>query len=378
MPKVLRAAALASAAILALTGTGPASAALTSAKLFVTGASQALGGTGGLEIKFETAPTDNDIAKVTLYVPTGYQLATTQSPGTRLGTASARILARDLSAALPVTGELVVANPTDHAATGVLCTGTPMHSAIWALEFTAAGARLTVPVFVDAETTPLTSFAVATIVICLPPSDVPPGTPGRAPLGAKVLSAEFSTSALVNPRAHGEYRWRATLTGYGTATGSPDPATTVEVQSLVELPTQLTLRARPARSAKRGLAVVSYAGSLRANENAVPDASVDVLKGATAQSGRKLRTQTTDDNGAFVGTFSQQKRARPGVVFLVARATLEGRDLDAAACTASFLPPASPFPIPCINATVGGFTVSSRTVRVTVPALPKPKAKKKR
>jgi hypothetical protein len=347
-------------------GARPAS--LASAKLFVIGASQAAGGAGGVRIKYQEQQGDDPVAKVTFYVPQGYQVTTSQTAGTKLGAAAATVFAGDLNAVVPVTGTVETAAAGEFAAQATACTGTPTHSAIWALRLQAAGTPLTVPVFVDAITAPpLSTLAVAQLVICLAPPDVPPNTPGRAPLGAKVLTADFTSNALVNPSARGEHRWRATVTPYTPAQGTPNAAATIELQSLVELPSQITLKAKARRSAKRGVSTVGYSGTLLSNLQGIEGASIDVLKGATARSVKKFKTQTTDSSGAFSGSFAQKQAKRASLVYVVAKATVPDRDLGAAACQATFVPPAAPFPIPCQDATIGGFTLTGSAVKVTIP-----------
>ena len=366
--------------MVAVTVTAPARAALTSFRMFVTGASQALGATAGVTLEFRAAPAESDVAKLTSYVPEGYRLITSRSPGSRLGSAAGRFFARDTNAVVPAIGTLDVANAADFATEATLCTGTPTHDATWVLKLTLEGTAttLTLPAFVDAAIAPATPFASATIVICLPPSDVPPGTPGRAPLGAKALGVELTTNALVNPREHGEYRWRSIVIGYGAATGRPDANTAVEVQSVVELPTQITLRVKAGKSATRGVASLAYTGTLRANDQGLSDAAVEVLKGPTPRSLKKLRVQTTDDNGVFRGTLAQKQSTRRLPVYVAARTAFAERDLGASACAATFVPPASPFPIPCTSATIGAFSVGTRVVTAIVPAAAKTKPKKRR
>jgi len=213
-------------------------------------------------------------------------------------------------------------------------------------------------------------------LILTPPPDIPPGTPGRATFGAKLIGAEFTTNAVVNPTAAGEFRWRALATPYFPAQGKVNAAGTVEVQSLVNLPTQLTLKAKVRKSAKKGVVNVNFNGLLLSNLKGVDGATVDVLKGSTATGVRRFKTFTTDENGAFSGTFAQKQAKKATSVFLVARATTAEQDLGASGCTATFVPPISPVALPCTDATIGGVSVASQVVKVTVPAAPKPKKKK--
>lgn len=363
------------AALAALTLAGTALAAYTP-KLVVTGASQATGGGGGVKVKFTVPQTDDPTARATFYVPAGYQVTTTGAAGQQLGTSTATVFAIDLNAVVPVAGTVEVGNPADFAAQATLCTGTPTHTATWVLRLSAAGTPLVVPVFVDMVVGPLAQIAVAQLVICLPPPDIPPGTPGRATLGAKLISAEFTANAIVNPAARGQFRWRALATPYTPAVGQVNAAGTVELQSIVNLPTQLTLRARVLKSAKKGVSNVTFNGLLLSNLIGVEGATVDVLKGATARGVRKLRSFTTTATGAFAGSFAQKQAKKATPVYLVARATTQDQDLGATGCTATFVPPISPVALPCINATIGGVTVSSPVVKVTVPAAPKTKTKK--
>src|ERR671937_2454568 len=226
MTSSLRIGAVGVAAVLAATlaasglaGSSRASA-IPSAKFFVSGASQVPNGPGGVKFKFVAAQAESDIAKATFYVPQGYRLTSGQAAATKLGTTAATVFARDLNAVVPVTGTVEVAAASEFAAESTTCTGTTTHTDFWALRLQAAGTPLTVPVFVDAITTPpLAAVASAQLVLCLPPSDVPAGTPGRATLGAKVLTAEFTSSAFANPATAGDYTWRALVTPYGPANG---------------------------------------------------------------------------------------------------------------------------------------------------------------
>lgn len=361
---------LAAVAVLALAGS--ASAGITSAKITVSSASQALGGVG-TKLKLTKSQADNDVARAVFYVPQGYSLSSS-AVGTQLGTAAATVFARDLNAIVPVTGTVTVANPADFVAQATACTGTANHSQIWALNLQAAGTPLTVPAFVDTITAPpLSALAVGTVTFCLPPSDIPQGTPGRATLGASLITAEFTTNAIVNPSLAGSYRWRATVTPYKTANGQFDAAGTVETQSIVNLPTKLSLTAKGKKGAVRGTYTVTYGGKLTSNGQGVDSATVDVLKGSTAKGVKKFKTQSTSA-GAYSGSFTVKQAKKATFVYLVAKAATSDQDLGIAGCTATFVPPLSLAPIPCVSATIAGVSLTSSVVKVTIPAGPKPKS----
>src|SRR6266516_2369151 len=163
-------------------------AAYTSPKLEVTQA-----GTTSV-IKASLSPDDDATASVRIYAPTGTQLTTNQAPGTSLGTVSALVKALDLGGAdLPFQGQLLVAPPgAVPAAVQAACTQGATPLATWLLALTAAGQSVNVPAFVVATTGAQTALGPASIQVCLPPPDVPSGTPGRAVFGAKLYSARLT------------------------------------------------------------------------------------------------------------------------------------------------------------------------------------------
>src|SRR5256885_9771 len=82
--------------------------------------------------------------------------------------------------------------------------------------------------FVVATAGPEASLGATKLVVCLPPPDVPVGTPGRATFGAKLLSATFSASAITEPKASADLRWTSLWTPYTPGKGTPNPAGSVE------------------------------------------------------------------------------------------------------------------------------------------------------
>ena len=175
-----------------------------------------------------------------IYIPTGYQIGT-PAAGTKLGDVTATAAAADLGGAiLPLTGDLqaVAPNATGAAQCGVAA------SQYWNLHLTAAGQTLDIPLYVvAANATETASGYQAKLVVCLPPPDVPAGTPGRATFGAKLLSASFGASSITQPVASGDYRWTSLFTPYNPGKGTPNAAGTVETQSIRHIPTQIKLNA---------------------------------------------------------------------------------------------------------------------------------------
>jgi len=357
MTKRIRVALVGAVSLLALAFAGSALASFTP-KLTVTNATQAAGSGGGVTITVQVNQTDDPTAKVSIYVPNGYQL-NSPNPGTKLGDVKATAQAADLGGAvLPLTGDLLAVDPKQFATQQAAC-GVTTVAATWDLHLTAAGQTLDVPMFVVQNTGPELTVGQFKLVICLPPPDVPAGTPGRATFGAKLLSATFTSSAFTNPPSAGEYRWTSAWTPYTPNTGKPNAAGSLEVQSLVRLPTQVALTARKTRTFKnvkvKGKTVkqlwTRVAVIARVTENTQPVAGIRVTM---TVNGKRLGAASTDTkNGAVTGTFLLRK----GTATVAASGAIPTRDLGAPGCvkTAIF------GGIPCSDATVGGSTVRATT-----------------
>ena len=100
MKSIIRLVALSSAATAALALAGNA---LATPKLSVRQTSTSL--TLGLS----RTQSDPVPAKTQIFVPTGYTLNTSQAPGTKIGSASGMLFAKDLNVSAPFTGDVVVA-----------------------------------------------------------------------------------------------------------------------------------------------------------------------------------------------------------------------------------------------------------------------------
>src|SRR3954469_18231155 len=234
MTKSIRVALLACAAVATLAFASSALAAYTSPKLVVASLTPQAAGSGGpVRVGVTVENADDPTARVQILIPTGYQIGT-PGPGTKLGDVTATAAAADLGGAiLPLTGELqaVAPNTTGAAQCGVAA------SQYWNLHLTAAGQTLDIPLYVVAANANETAAGYqAKLVVCLPPPDVPAGTPGRATFGAKLLSATFASSAITEPTAAGDYKWTSLWTPYNPGKGTPNAAGSVETQSLRHLP----------------------------------------------------------------------------------------------------------------------------------------------
>ena len=370
MKKVHRAFVAAGAALATLAFAGTALA--TYAPKLVVSSTGGSGLGGATRIGVVVGTTDDPTAKTTIYVPNGYTVGT-PSPGTDLGKVTATAAAADLGGAvLPLTGELdaIAPNSTTQAA-AQQCGVTPTQT--WDLHLSAAGQTLDIPLFVVAPLAPETALGyVQKLVVCLPPPDVPVGTPGRSVFGAKLLSATFTSSAITQPTAAGDFRWTSLFTPYTPNTGKANAAGSVEVQALRHLPAKVTLsvtrkrvvthKTVKVRGKRVKRTVVSTAVSFKTavTENGQPAASATVsvtsrgkklgAKGFTMtglKSATLVATALVDSDTGSVPTGTP---AAPTDLFF--------HDLGSSGCV--------PTPLfqglPCTDATLGGETATTSVV----------------
>lgn len=365
MKQALRTALFAAAILTALAFTGSAFASF--APKLVVSTSNAGQGT---RIGVVVGASDDPTAVTTIYVPSAYQIAT-PAAGTKLGDVTATAAALDLGGVvLPLTGELDAIAPT--ATTGAeaqACGVTPTQT--WDLHLSAAGNTLDIPVFIVTSPQPVAAAGYANeIVVCLPPPDVPVGTPGRSFDGAKLLSASFQTAAIAEPAAPGDYRWTSTWTPYSPGTGQPNTAGSVETQSIRHHPAAMVfhyIRHKITTTKTKSVKVkgkrkkvttkvvttkVTY--STTATENGKPPVNVAVAVDVNGK---------TKNGGSGSFTLAHGKSVKVAVAALIdadSGAVPTGvqpdvtdlffHDLGASACTATPIFQG----LPCIDATLGG------------------------
>jgi hypothetical protein len=336
---------LAVSAVVVLVGASSAVAALTPSFSATTTAQATV-------VAYAQQTGDDPLAAITFYVPVDYAALLAQPEGDVVGTVSGTGIAADLAnSPLQLKGNITAAAPTTTVSfagatvplstLATACTGTATHGAYWLLNLAAAGQTLQVPAYVDDVplTIPLSSIANNTITFCLPPPDVPAGTPGRAALGAKLVSATLNITDVFSA-APQWYTWHATVTPYSPGTGKANPAGTVEVQSVDRTPQQLTVSAKLRKPGS-----VAVAGRLLAGGRAVPGAAVTILAGK-----RGVAKVTTKSNGSFAIVVKASGAARFSATTVVT-------PRKAASCNAYFAP------APCAGTWVAGFTATSAAVR---------------
>lgn len=335
--------------------TGSALAAFTptisvSAKPARTGAS-------GVTAIRATVPRDDDaLARIQIFAPTGYTATFGQAVAAEIGTASAQVQVREpiAGAVLPITGRLVVADPAAVTASVTRCTGSPTHTALWALVLTAAGQELpAIPVAVDAAAGPTAAFASYTITLCLPNPSIPVSD-GGATFGAKLINAQLNVRGVFSlPAADGDYVWRAVATPWPNGPGAPVAANTREARAHIMLPAAVTVTSR-AGAKRRGFRTVTISGIARERTNALSAASVRV------QVGGAVKTVRTNANGAYRTTF----RLRAGRRYTAAVVLTIGERPAAGACSTPG-PIQAATGVPCATETMPFYEVAQDPIPAT-------------
>lgn len=308
------------------------------------------------KITLSQAVTDDPTAKITIYVPLGYTIDLSQPPRTGIGTSSGRINATDLA---PPSGlnidfgggiqSVAVAEAPPSAA---LCSP-GAHQAIWVVSPSAAGVSLEpIPIIVDRITSgPEAAFASAKLQVCLRPPDLPPGTPGRSPQGARFLNATFTILGAFTVVGQSAARWTALFTPYRPGFGSVNAADTVESQSIPRASGGVSLHGQLVRRGTGWFARLT--GSVA---DAGAAARVQLLAGSSV-----LASITTAPSGGFTKTVPIKRTT----VFR-ATATVPESDVTSQGC--------APMLAACSSVTAAGFTAESAKVTVKV----KPVKKKRR
>jgi hypothetical protein len=302
--------------------------------------------TTSLTIKVSQDQSDAQPAKIQIYVPNGYTPVLGAAPGTKIGTTTGHVFARDVGVPLPLEGDVVTDDPAKH--TKDACSP-GANAAIWLLNLSVAGQNISLPVYVNPTSAAESALGVAKLTVCLGPADVPAGTPGRSPNGAQLLDATFTVENTLTPSA-GAATWISFWTPYKAGSPAPDPAATVEARSFVG-PGTVTLRAKILNKAKK---IVRLAGVVT-QSGPVAGAKVALLINTRTRFATK-----SNASGGFAFRLQNTNR-RPTTTFFQAVATAVARDITSTGCSSPTMPP-----IPCVSATAGPFTAKSARIKVRV------------
>ena len=346
MGKTLRLALLACVAAGALAFAGSA---LATPRLIIGG--QTALGSSQVSMQFLEEKTDAAPARVVIYAPAGYTGTVTASPGTQLGTVHADLQALAISpdAIISADGQILADNPATHT-TDACSPG--LHTAVWILRVTVSGQTINVPAYVDAPppgTDPLAGTSPFRIAFCFSSPYEQAGA-ARAPFGAKIVNAvlQLNQGTLRTPSARGSYAWRAVVTPYTVNSGAPNAAGTVEARGVVDTPDLLSIAVKVTDKKKR---MVRVTGNLRAGDF--------VLGGATVSLAGSVKAKKKTSSGGSV-VFNLRFKKKGTYTFRLTSNVLP-YDITQDGCKTPTAPS-----LPCVSATANGFTVTSRTVRLTV------------
>jgi hypothetical protein len=327
--------------IVALALAGSARAAYTP-RITVSHTPLAIAGGGTTDLTVSFGQNDDATARATIYVPQGYTGTLDVAAGTQIGTVDASVVASAISPTpLQLRGTIVADDPSKYVVQAAQCTGSPDHEAVWLLRLPAADKELVVPVYLDSAPAeaPLGKFSVVT---CLPSPYIPPAA-GGATFGAKLVTAALHLKSVFTlPSQKGSYGWTIVATPYNVGTATPNAAGTVQARGFVQLPAQLSLKAK----VKKKLATL--AGSLKVNVSRPAGLKVTLLSGTSRAKLTAAGSATTRAGGAFSFRTAVKK-----ATYFRARVTAPARPTTCSGGVPG---------IPCASATLNPFTVQSAIV----------------
>jgi hypothetical protein len=294
-----------------------------------------------LTIKVSQAQTDPQPANISIYVPNGYSINTSAAPGTKIGSTSGTVFSRDANIPLPLSGDVVAVPPTTNAPG---CDPVP-HIAVWNLALSVAGQSINLPVHVDqlAAGDPRGAYKLA---VCLAPDDVPVGTPGRSPNGARLLDATFTVDNVFTVPA-GQSIWGATTTPW--AGGVPNLAGTVETRSFVANGTISIAKKVNARAR-----LVRFTGKVTQAGAGVAGARVSLLLNG------KVTKFSARTNASGNYSLVLHKSGKKTTSIFQARVVVPERDITSVGCAS----PTPGIPGGCVSATASAFTAVSAKLKI--------------
>jgi hypothetical protein len=335
---------LAAATLAALVLAGVALAANT-ASISVTHTPMASSSSQATTIHVKIPQATDPIARIAIYVPNGYTANLSAAAGTTIGSVSASAFAHDTGLVLPLTGGVLTDSPSAHTSDAAACLGGAA-AAVWNLNLSVAGQTVQVPLYVSATSGAETALGSYKLVICLPPPDVPVGTPGRAVFGVQVLDALFTVNGIfTTPAAPTTAAWLAFYTPYNPGAGTVNALGTFEAEALVGVPASVKAHAVAVKH-------TTYKVTGTVTEGTAPAAGVAV----TLYRGSKRVAGATTGAG---GTFSFSGKLAKGTNVFQVKASAPERS---AACVAPAPPTLAP--AGCTGATLASWKAASATLKV--------------
>jgi hypothetical protein len=350
--------ALVAAASIATLASANAALAANTGSVTVWHTPQTLANSESTSIHVTVPQSTDPIARFNIYSAAGYTLNTSQAAGATIGTVDATALARDNGLTLPLSGPVVTSDPatTANRTGSVQCAGAPQSQAVWIMNLGVAGNTLAIPLYVNPAVGPERTLGGYKLSICLPPPDVPAGTPGRAFQGAQLLDALLTLkNVFTTPTSGALARWETLFAPYNPGIGTVDSAGTFEARAFVPLPISLRITARYRSRKARTYVVVG-----RATEGgvAVPDLRLSVLRGQSPT--RLLRVGSANTRGSGAYSASGMLKGKAAAYFQVS-GSVAARDYTAAGCQS----PSGAFaPAGCVKATLSPWSTKSVVVKL--------------
>lgn len=354
----LRAVLVAAAALATLVAANAALAANTGS-VAVWHTPQTLANSQSTTIHVNVPQATDPIAAVNIYSGTGYSLNTSQANGTQIGSVEATAFSRDNNLTLPLSGTVVTDDPASAAnkAGSLQCVGVPQSRAVWIMNLSVAGNTLQIPVYVNAtDGAPDQALGGFRLSICLPPPDVPVGTPGRAFQGAQLLDAKLTVNnVFTTPTGGGLVKWETLYTPYNPGKGTVNRAGTFEARAFVPMPIILGIQVKYKNKKAR-----TYAVSGTATEGGAPVSGLKltVLRGLTAKKLAKVGSATTAASGAWS---LAGKLAKKATNFFQISGSVGERDFTSTGCAN---PATAAAPAGCVSATLSPWSVKSVVVKL--------------
>jgi hypothetical protein len=361
MTRGIRAVLVAAAAFATLAFANGAFAANTGS-ISVYHTPMSLANAGATTIQVSVPQSTDPIAALNIYSGTGYTAKLDAAAGTKIGTVDATALSRDNNLTLPLTGDVTADNPATAAnkAGSLQCARVPQSTAVWIMNLSVAGNTLAIPIYVNpTDGAPDQALGGYRLSICLPPPDVPVGTPGRAFQGAQLLFAKLTLNGIfTTPTGGGLIKWEGLFTPYTPGKGTPNAAGTFETRAFVPLPIILGLH----RSYVLKTNTWRLNGKVTEGGKPVAGATVTIRRGASRTSLTSKSTTKTDANGNW-STAGHLLPKRTTYFQITTAVSL--RDYTATGCAN----PAAP--AGCVNATLPPWNTKSTTLKFAVVKQPK-------
>jgi hypothetical protein len=315
-----------------------------------------LNGSSSTTIHVSIPKATDPIAAINIYLPAGYTPTLSQAAGTTIGSVEASAFSYDNNLTLPLSGSVTTDAPANHASDSAACAKTASSAAVWILNLSVAGQTIALPLYVNATAGAEQALGAYKLSICLPPPDVPIGTPGRSANGAQVLDAKFTVNGIfTTPATAAAYRWETLFTPYNAGKGTVNLAGTFEARSLVQLPVGLSLSA--AYNKQKGTYLLK--GKLAAGGTGVAAIPVDVFRAASKATLPRVGSTTTKADGSFTSTGKVKKKK---TTYFKASASAGERDFTSQGCTNPL--PATIAPAGCVSATLSPVSATSAVIRL--------------